>query len=89
MITLCKAVSVPDFTEEELAVYGDFADALRDGKHPDIKQYLKRAPEAGARLRRLLETEARLYAELARVRAEYPGVDLARLLDPDRRSRKK
>ena len=89
MISLCKAASVPDFTEEELAVYGDFSDALRDGKRPDIDKYLKRAPEAGARLRRLLETEARLHAELARVRAEYPGVDLARLLDPDWRSRKK
>jgi len=89
MITLCKAASVPDFTEEELAVYGDFSDALRDGKRPDVEKYLKRAPKAGARLRRLLETEVRLFAELARVRAEHPGVDLARLLDPDWRSRKK
>ena len=89
MISQCKAASVPRFTEEELAVYGDFADALRDGKNPVIEEYLKRAPEAGARLRRLLETETRLYAELAKLRAEYPGVDLARLLDPDWRGRKK
>jgi len=89
MITLCKAASVPDFTEEELAVYGDLSDTLRDCKHPDIEKYLKRAPGAGARLRRLLETEVRLFDELARVRAEHPGVDLARLLDPDWRSRKK
>jgi len=89
MINQCKAASVPGFTEEELAAYGDFVDALRDGQNPKVEEYLKRAPEAGARLRRLLETETRLYAELAELRAEYPGVDLARLLDPDWRSRKK
>jgi len=83
MMNQREAVSVPDFTDEELAVYGDFSDALRDGKRPDIEKYLKRAPRAGARLRRLLETEVRLFAELAKLRAEYPGVDLARLLDPD------
>jgi len=89
MINVCMAAPVPDFTEEELAVYGDFSDALRDGKRPDIEEYLERAPEAGARLRRLLETEKRLYAELARVRTEHPGVDLARLLEPDWRSQRK
>jgi hypothetical protein len=89
MMNQRKAASVPDFTEEELAVYGDFSNALRDGEHPDIEQYLKRAPMAVARLRRLLETEKRLHAELTKLRAEYPGVDLARLLDPDWRSRKK
>jgi hypothetical protein len=81
-----EAVSKPSFTDEELAVYGDFSDALRDGKRPDIEKYVKRAPGTGARLRRLLETEVRLFAELAKLRAEYPGVDLARLLDPDWRS---
>ena len=89
MMNQCKAASGSGLTEEELVVYGDFADALRDGKNPVIEEYLKRAPEAGARLRRLLETETRLYAELAKLRAEYPGVDLARLLDPDGRGRKK
>jgi len=89
MMNQCKAASVSGFTEDELAVYGDFADALRNGQNPKIEEYLKRTPEAGARLRRLLETETRLYAELAKLRAEYPGVDLARLLDPDWRSRKK
>ena len=34
-------------------------------------------------------TEKRLYAELARVRTEHPGVDLARLLEPDWRSQRK
>ena len=89
MMNQCKAASGSGLPEEELVVYGDFADALRDGKNPVIEEYLKRAPEAGARLRRLLETETRLYAELAKLRAEYPGVDLARLLDPDWRGRKK
>jgi hypothetical protein len=86
MMNQCKAASVTGFTEEELAVYGDFADALRDGLNPKVEEYLKRAPEAGVRLRRLLETETRLYAELAKLRVEYPSVDLARLLDPDWRS---
>jgi hypothetical protein len=84
-----KETSIPDFTDEELDVYGDFADALRDGKHPDIEEFMRRAPGAGARLRRLLETEVQLFAELAKLREEYPGVDLARLLDPDWRRQKK
>ena len=89
MMNQREAATVTDFTEDELVVYGDFTDALRDGRHPGIEEYLERVPGAGARLRRLLETEVRLFAELAKLRADYPGVDLARLLDPDWRGRKK
>jgi hypothetical protein len=78
-----------DFTDEELDVFADFSDALREGKKPDIAEFLKRAPGASARLKSLLEAEARVCAEVERLRADYPGVDLARLLDPDWRRKKK
>ena len=84
-----KETSGPDFTDEELTVYGDFADALRDGKAPDIEEYMKRAPASGVRLRKLLEAEKSLCAELAKLRAAHPGVDLARLLEPNWRGRRK
>jgi len=78
-----------DFTDEELDVYGDFSDAVLGGKNPVIEEYMKRAPGSGARLKSLLEGEVLVSAEVARLRADYPGVDLARLLDPDWRSRRK
>ena len=78
-----------DFTDEELDVYGDFSDAVLGGKNPVIEEYMKRAPGSGARLKSLLEGEVLVSAEVARLRADYPGVNLARLLDPDWRSRRK
>jgi hypothetical protein len=84
-----KFTSKPDFTDEELDVFADFSDALRDGKNPDIEEYVKRLPGAGTRLRRLLEDEVWARAQVARLRADYPGVDLARLLDPDWRRKRK
>jgi uncharacterized Fe-S cluster-containing protein len=72
-----------DYTDEELAVFGDFSEAQRDGKNPDIEEFLRRVPESADRLRAILETVVRLCAEVEKLRIEYPGVDLARLLDPD------
>jgi hypothetical protein len=84
-----RVASEPDFTDEELELFADFSDALRDGKKPDIEEYVKRLPGAGARLRRLLEDEVWARAQMAQLRAENPGVDLARLLDPDWRRKRK
>jgi hypothetical protein len=84
-----KATSKPNFTDEELEVFADFSDALRDGKKADIEEYVKRLPGAGTRLRKLLEDEVWARAQMARLRADYPGVDLARLLDPDWRRKRK
>jgi len=78
-----RAASEPDYTEEELQVFGDFSEAQRDGKNPDIEEFLRRVPESAERLRPMLETVVRLCAEVEKLRAEHPGVDLARLLDPD------
>ena len=72
-----------DYTDAELEVFGDFADAQRDGKTPDIEEYLRRVPESADRLRPILETVVRVCTEIEKLRAEHPGVDLARLLDPD------
>ena len=72
-----------DYTDDELAVFGDFSDAQRDGKNPNIEEYLRRVPESADRLRPMLETVVRLCVEVERLRTEHPGVDLARLLDPD------
>ena len=72
-------------TDEELGVFGDFFEAARDGRNPDIEEYLKRAPGSADRLRPILETVVKLCAEIEKLRAENPGVDLARLLDPRRR----
>lgn len=71
------------YSDAELEVLGDFSDAQRDGKNPDIEEYLRRVPESADRLRPMFETVVRLCAEIEKLRAEHPGVDLARLLDPD------
>ena len=84
-----RATSEPDFTDEELVVFAGFFDALRDGKTPDIEEYVKRLPGAGARLRKLLEDEVWARAQMAQLRADNPGVDLARLLDPAWRRKRK
>jgi hypothetical protein len=71
------------YTDAELEVFGDFSDAQRDGKNPDIEAYLKRVPGSAKKLRPILETVVRVCTEIEKLRAEHPGVDLARLLDPD------
>ena len=78
-----RVASQQDYTDEERAVFGDFSTAQRDGKNPDIEEFLRRVPESADRLRPMLETVVRLCAEVEKLRTEYPGVDLARLLEPD------
>lgn len=79
----CEAVPEDEVTDAELEVFGEFSEAARDGKNPDIEEFLRRVPESADRLRAILETVVRLCAEVEKLRIEYPGVDLARLLDPD------
>jgi hypothetical protein len=73
------------YTEAELEALGDFSTAQRDGKDPDIEEYLRRVPGSAERLRPMLETVVRLCAEVEQLRTKHPGVDLVRLLDPNRR----
>ena len=82
-----RATSESDNTDEELDVFGDFFEAARDGKNPDIEVFLRRGPGSAKKLRPVLETVVRLCAEVEQLRAEYPSVDLARLLDPEKRPR--
>jgi uncharacterized Fe-S cluster-containing protein len=78
-----------EFSDAELAVFGEFAEAERDGKHPDIEEYLKRIPESADKLRPDLEAVVAVSAEIRKLEAAYPNVDLAELLDPGRRRKKK
>jgi hypothetical protein len=71
-----------DFTDAELDAFGEFSDAVLAGKNPSIDEYMKRVPGAGPRLRKLLEADLWLHGEVAKLRTRYPGVDLARFLDP-------
>ncbi len=75
------------YTEAEIEVFGEFFEAERDGKSPDMEEYLKRVPGSRERMRAVLETVRRLCADIERLRREYPDVDLARLLDPRRNRR--
>ena len=85
----CMAAPVEEFTDAELGVFGDFSEAARDGKNPSIEEYLRRVPESADRLRPILETTVKFCAEVRRLKADYPGVDLARLLDPGRRRKRR
>lgn len=84
-----KSEPEQEFTDAELDVFGEFSEAERDGKNPDIEEYLRRVPESADKLRPILETVVKLCAEIRSLKAEYPEVDLARLLDPGRRPKKK
>ena len=81
-----RVTSESDCTDDELVVFGDFFEAARDGKNPDIEEYLRRVPGSADKLRPMLETVVRLCAEVERLRAKYPNVDLARLFDPESRT---
>ncbi len=82
-----RVASEQDYTDEELDVFGDFFEAARDGKDPNVEEYLKRVPGSADKLRPAMESVVRLCAEVEQLRAEYPNVDLARLLDPETRTR--
>jgi hypothetical protein len=84
-----KSKHEPGLTDAELDLYCEFAEAERDGKNPDIEEFLKRMPESADKLRPDLEAVVHVSAEIRKLQAAYPGVDLVRLLDPDRRPRRK
>ena len=78
-----------EFSDAELAVFGEFAEAERDGKHPDIEEYLKRIPESADKMRPSLEAVVAVGVAIKQLKDAYPNVDLAELLDPGRRRKKK
>jgi uncharacterized Fe-S cluster-containing protein len=78
-----------EFSDAELAVFGEFAEAERDGKHPDIEEYLKRIPESADKMRPSLEAVVAVGVAIKQLKDAYPNVDLAELLDPGRRWKKK
>ena len=80
---------VLEFTDAELDVFGEFSEAARDGKNPDVEVYLGRIPESADKLRPILETTVKLCAEIRKLKAEFPDADLARLFDPSRQTRRK
>lgn len=84
-----KVIPEPEFTDAELDVFGEFSEAARDGKNPDIEVYLGRIPESADKLRPDLETVVKLCAAIRKLKAVYTDVELARLLDPGRRPKKK
>jgi uncharacterized Fe-S cluster-containing protein len=84
-----RAISEDEFTDAELDLYGEFSEAARDGKSPDIEEYLRRMPESADKLRPDLEAVVKVCAEIRRLKDAYPNVDLAELLDPGRRARRK
>ena len=84
-----KAVPEQEFTDAELDVFGEFSEAERDGKNPDIEECLGRIPESADKLRPILETVVKLCAEIRKLKAVYSDEELARLLDPGRSAKRK
>jgi hypothetical protein len=89
MRSIGRAIPEPEFTDAELDLYGEFSEAARDGKKPDIEEYLRRIPESADKLRPDLEAVVMLCAVIRKLKAEYSDEELARLLDPGRRPRRK
>ena len=84
-----RAVPEPEFTDAELDVFGEFSEAERDGKNPDIEEYLGRVPESADKLRPDLEAVVKVCAAIRKLKAAYPNADLAELLDPGRRPKRR
>lgn len=82
-----KRRSVPEseFTDAELDLYGEFSEAVRDGKNPDIEEYLRRLPESADKLRPDLEAVVVVSAEIKKLAAVYSPEELVRMLDPKHR----
>jgi len=76
-----------DFSDAEIAAFGDFTDAVQQGKHPDMEEYLARCPGSEAKMRPLLEMALLLDREIAQFRRKYPHVDLRKLRDLTRKPR--
>ncbi len=84
-----RAIPEPEFTDAELDLYGEFSEAARDGKNPDIEEYLRRIPASADKLRPDLEAVVKVCAAIRKLKAAYPNVDLAELLDPGRRPKRR
>jgi hypothetical protein len=79
-----------EYTDEELKVFGEFADAVRDGKNPDVEKYLARVPGTAQRMRQVFEGMLMFAVEVKRLRKEHPDVDVDELLlHPRLRRRRK
>jgi len=84
-----KSEPVLEFTDAELDVFGEFSEAARDGKNPDIEEFLRRVPEQADRLRPDLETVVKLCAVVRRLKAAFPDEDPGRLIVPGRRPKRR
>lgn len=78
-----------ELTDDELDVFGDFADAERDGKNPDIEEYMKRCPGASSRLRYTLESVKAVYPVMAQYKRAHPEMTLERFLSDVRKARQR
>jgi uncharacterized Fe-S cluster-containing protein len=76
-------------TDAELELYGEFSEAVRDGKNPDIEEFLRRMPESADKLRPDFEAVVAVSAEIRKLAAVYSREELARMLDPKHRPKKK
>jgi len=84
-----ESTTVPEKNDRELDVFAEFAEAERDGKNPDIEEYLGRVPESAARLRPSLQAVVEVGALIRKLEAVYSAEELARLLDPSRRPKRR
>jgi len=84
----CEAVPEDEVTDAELEVFGEFSEAARDGKNPDIEEFLRRVPEHADRLRPDLETVVKFCSVVRRLKAAFPDEDPGRLLVPGRRPKR-
>jgi hypothetical protein len=76
-----------ELTDEELEVFGDFADAQRDGKNPDIEEYMRRCPGSSTRLRYSLESVQAVYPIMAQYKRAHPELTLEKFLADIRKAK--
>jgi hypothetical protein len=83
-----EAVAESEYDDRELELYAEFSEAARDGKNPDIEEYLRRLPGASATLRSDLEGVVKVCAAIRKLKTVYSTEELARFLDPKRGRRR-
>jgi hypothetical protein len=71
------------YDEKHIEAFGEFTDALAQGRKPDIEEHMARYPEMGPGLRADMETAKLVYGLFHRFRARYPDKDLLDVLLPD------
>jgi uncharacterized Fe-S cluster-containing protein len=81
-------VAESEYGDRELDLYAEFSEAARDGKNPDVEEYLRRLPEAAATLRPDLEGVVKVCAAIRKLEAVYSAEELARGLDSMRGRRR-